>query len=164
MKLKKHIHERLLIVLPTFLATFAVDQLTKRWAIGSLKGRLPEIYLGDFFRFEYSENPGAFLGLGLSFLSGSGSGYSPFLSPSSSAFQARSCSRPKMTRAQTASLALLISGGVSNLWDRIFREKGHVVDFMNLGIGSLRTGIFNVADIAIMAGLAIFILFQPKEK
>ena len=30
---------------------------------------------------------------------------------------------------------------------------GNVVDFMNMGIGNLRTGIFNIADMAIMAGL-----------
>jgi signal peptidase II len=30
------------------------------------------------------------------------------------------------------------------------------VDFLNVGIGSLRTGIFNVADMAIMAGVIIW--------
>ena len=29
---------------------------------------------------------------------------------------------------------------------------------MNLGIGSLRTGIFNVADVAILAGAALLLL------
>jgi signal peptidase II len=29
---------------------------------------------------------------------------------------------------------------------------GYVVDFMNIGIGSLRTGVFNVADIAVSFG------------
>jgi signal peptidase II len=33
-----------------------------------------------------------------------------------------------------------------------------VVDFLNVGIGSLRTGVFNVADMAIMAGVALFLL------
>jgi signal peptidase II len=33
-----------------------------------------------------------------------------------------------------------------------------VIDFMNVGIGSLRTGIFNVADMAIMLGAAILVL------
>ena len=43
--------------------------------------------------------------------------------------------------------ALVVAGGVGNLIDRI--AAGYVIDFMNLGIGSLRTGIFNVADVAI---------------
>jgi len=33
---------------------------------------------------------------------------------------------------------------------------------MNLGIGSLRTGIFNVADMAIMLG-AFLLLFHKRE-
>jgi signal peptidase II len=36
--------------------------------------------------------------------------------------------------------------------------SGAVTDFMNLGIGSLRTGIFNVADLAIVAGIALLLV------
>ena len=32
-----------------------------------------------------------------------------------------------------------------------------MVDFLNVGIGPLRTGIFNVADMAIMLGVALLI-------
>jgi signal peptidase II len=39
---------------------------------------------------------------------------------------------------------------LSNLIDRI--AVGSVIDFLNVGVGSLRTGIFNLADVAIMAG------------
>ena len=52
-------------------------------------------------------------------------------------------------------VALIAAGGVSNLLDRI--TYGMVIDFMNVGIGSLRTGIFNVADMAIMLGAAILV-------
>jgi signal peptidase II len=37
-----------------------------------------------------------------------------------------------------------------------------VIDFLNVGIGSLRTGIFNVADMAIMLG--VFLLLFAKDK
>jgi signal peptidase II len=53
------------------------------------------------------------------------------------------------------SIALVVGGGVSNLIDRL-RYGGYVVDFLNVGIGSLRTGIFNVADMAIMAGVLLW--------
>jgi signal peptidase II len=46
------------------------------------------------------------------------------------------------------------AGGLGNLWDRL-ATGGWVVDFMNLGVGPLRTGIFNVADVALMAGVAL---------
>jgi signal peptidase II len=45
-------------------------------------------------------------------------------------------------------------------------NEGRVVDFLNLGIGSLRTGIFNVADVAIMIGAGLLILAsirKPRE-
>ena len=55
-------------------------------------------------------------------------------------------------------VALLLAGGVGNLIDRV-SQNGMVTDFMNIGIGSLRTGIFNVADVAItFGGLALLVL------
>lgn len=53
-------------------------------------------------------------------------------------------------------MALFLGGGVSNLLDRLIH--GTVIDFMNVGIGPLRTGIFNVADMAIMLGAGIIVL------
>ncbi len=46
--------------------------------------------------------------------------------------------------------ALIVSGGASNWIDRV--ATGSVIDFLNVGIGPLRTGIFNVADVAILVG------------
>ncbi|NOU23715.1 MAG: signal peptidase II, partial [Methyloglobulus sp.] len=51
--------------------------------------------------------------------------------------------------------SLLLAGGAGNLIDRVM--CGYVVDFMNIGVGSLRTGIFNVADIAVSVGVLILI-------
>lgn len=51
-------------------------------------------------------------------------------------------------------LALICAGGISNLIDRMI-HGGRVVDFLNMGIGPLRTGIFNVADMAIAAGAVL---------
>ncbi len=53
--------------------------------------------------------------------------------------------------------SLIFSGGVSNLIDR-FAHNGYVIDFLNLGVGSLRTGIFNVADIAIALGALLLLM------
>ena len=58
--------------------------------------------------------------------------------------------------------ALIIGGGLSNLIDRIINQ-GAVIDFMNIGIGSIRTGIFNGADFAIMAGVVGFAFFYAKK-
>ncbi|WP_460419030.1 signal peptidase II [Pseudomonas sp. microsymbiont 2] len=56
-------------------------------------------------------------------------------------------------------------GGLSNLIDRVLRD-GHVVDYLVLNLGPLHTGVFNLADIAIMAGaliLALGVLKKPDE-
>jgi signal peptidase II len=58
-------------------------------------------------------------------------------------------------------LALVIGGGVSNWIDRAVR--GSVVDFMNIGLGWLRTGVFNIADVALMAGAATLLLAELRK-
>jgi len=60
------------------------------------------------------------------------------------------------------SLALIFAGGASNLGDRI-AYGGYVVDYVQVGIGSLRTGVFNIADMAIMAGTFV-LLFDAFRK
>jgi signal peptidase II len=56
---------------------------------------------------------------------------------------------------------MFLAGGLSNLIDRI--TLGSVIDFMNVGVGPVRTGIFNVADVAIMAGVAIVLVFELRR-
>ena len=57
-------------------------------------------------------------------------------------------------------LSFIAGGGFGNLADRLFRG-GRVSDFLNLGIGTLRTGIFNCADMAILAG-CVLLLVSPS--
>jgi len=63
---------------------------------------------------------------------------------------------------QRMSLACIIGGGVGNLIDRI-AYHGSVIDFMNLGLGRLRTGIFNTADVAVLVG-AVLLLLAPLRR
>lgn len=49
------------------------------------------------------------------------------------------------------SLVYVLSGGVGNLIDRVC-NNGLVTDFINVGVGPIRTGVFNVADMAITFG------------
>lgn len=61
---------------------------------------------------------------------------------------------------------LVIGGGLGNLIDRFL--YGSVTDFMLLKFGGLRTGIFNVADMSIMAGVFILlyavVIGRPKTQ
>jgi len=60
--------------------------------------------------------------------------------------------------------ALLAGGGIGNLIDRVIND-GRVADFVSLGLGPVRTGIFNVADVAVMAGamLLLYGLMRHQE-
>ncbi len=70
---------------------------------------------------------------------------------------------PSKAYLSTIALSLIISGGFSNLFDRI-RYEGTVVDFLNIGIGNFRTGIFNIADVAITSGIILLVVsFLKKE-
>jgi len=53
-------------------------------------------------------------------------------------------------------LSFVIGGGVGNLFDRIL--YGSVTDFLYLKFGIFQTGIFNMADVSIMAGMSVILL------
>ncbi|MFW2367651.1 MAG: signal peptidase II [Desulforhopalus sp.] len=62
----------------------------------------------------------------------------------------------------TVPLIFVTGGGLSNLVDR-FVHNGGVIDFISIGIGSFRTGIFNLADVFILSGSTVlgFYFFSP---
>ena len=135
-----------------------IDQVTKVIATESLKGKPAVLYFDDLFRLQWATNEGAFLSLGSSLPDAArfalltvGVG---LLLASIAVF---SLVGKNLDGWQVAGYALIVSGGASNWFDRA-RFDGKVVDFMNLGIGRLRTGIFNVADLAILAGIAVLLV------
>jgi signal peptidase II len=62
----------------------------------------------------------------------------------------------RFRRPEVVAVAAIVGGGIGNLVDRV--QLGAVRDFLNVGIGPLRTGIFNVADMAITFGGIALIL------
>jgi signal peptidase II len=52
-------------------------------------------------------------------------------------------------------VACLLGGGVGNLIDRL--AFGHVRDFAVLHAGAVSTGVFNMADVAVMVGCAVLV-------
>lgn len=68
--------------------------------------------------------------------------------------------------AQSVGVALILGGGLGNLIDRLAR--GRVVDFLQLRTGALHTGVFNLGDFAIVAGVLIWARarrrIEPKEE
>lgn len=151
------ITKRVILVFFVLIACVGCDQVTKSAAQSFLSETEAWSFLGGTFRLQLAHNPGAFLGLGDSlpeawregiFSVGVGGvllvllGLALFSKSSPSAILA---------------FTLLLAGGVGNLIDRLM-YSGYVVDFINIGIGSLRTGIFNVADIAVTVGELMLIV------
>ena len=67
---------------------------------------------------------------------------------------------------ESVGVAVILGGGLGNLVDRLAR--GRVVDFLQLRAGPLHTGVFNLGDLAIVAGVLIWASarrrMKPKEE
>jgi len=153
MKLARKVFPLMLV-----LATVGCDRVTKHLAATRLENMAPQSYLSGTVRLEYVENTGAFLSIG-STLPEQGRvillvfGVAAILI--AMAFVAF---RHRWSGLLLAGASLILAGGISNLIDRI--AHGSVVDFISIGIGPLRTGVFNVADVAIMIGGVVIALSQ----
>jgi len=70
---------------------------------------------------------------------------------------------PARARAVAAALGLTVGGALGNLLDRIRFERG-VVDFIDVGIGTHRFWIFNVADAGITIGAVLLAILLLREE
>lgn len=155
---KKHrgMKGRWLFVLVLLLATLACDQTSKRLAAELLEGLGPHPYMGGSVVLHYAENSGAFLGLGARlseatrfwlFIVGVSGLLLIFL------FKLHRAG----SKTELIGWSLIVGGGLGNLIDRLLYD-GRVIDFLRIDLGDLRTGIFNLADAAIAAGLIVLLL------
>jgi signal peptidase II len=155
---------RLLILLLVLLACVGLDQATKSIARQTLSTRPPQEFLGGLFRLEYAENAGAFLSLGAALSEEARfwvfTVFVTLLLVALVVFALRMSSHTPLL--VVIAIALIVGGGVSNLIDRLLND-GRVVDFMQLSLGPLHTGIFNVADIAIMVGLGLMLIVAFRD-
>jgi signal peptidase II len=151
------IRRRLALIVPILLICIAVDQATKALAQALLPPGTISL-LGDLVRLQLSENVGAFLSLG--------AGLPPeirfliFTVASTLlviAVIVYTALDPSLPGDMIVALSCVAGGGLSNLIDRATRD-GRVIDFLNFGIGNLRTGILNIADIFITFG-ALYVIW-----
>ena len=145
------------IMAMVLLLTIGCDQGTKVLARSYLGQGSVVSLLGGVLVMRYVENQGAFLSVGA---------WLPqpvrlivliaFPLCVLAAIAVYVLSRKGVRLVLAAGLAFIAGGGIGNLLDRILRD-GKVGDFLNLGIGRVRTGIFNVADLAIMFGCLLLL-------
>jgi len=149
------------IALSTAAVNILLDRGTKAAAETFLKGRDAIRFLSDSIVLVYTENTGAFLSLGASWPSWVKLAvlfYFPLLV---CALAFLYCCAIEKDKARIALLVTVVSGGAGNLIDRIARNFS-VVDFMNFGIGSLRTGVLNVADLSITFGAIGLLIYESR--
>jgi signal peptidase II len=155
----------MLIFATLLFALVGCDQATKGVATRYLDPRAPISYLGDTFVLQYAQNQGAFLSLG------------GRLSPTWRFWLLTVANGVVLAGLAVYLLkcwnmpigwfvcwTLILGGGIGNLIDRS-TQQGLVTDFLNVGIGPLRTGIFNVADMAVTAGVCtLFALWWREDR
>ena len=150
---------KITVVLATLLIVISIDQFTKAWAVITFKNQAAALYFNGLFQFVYAENPWAFLGFG-----GEWSREVRFVIFAVLVVVGLGGMLWYLLKKETSKLnliaySLILAGGFGNLWDRIFHDRGQVIDFMLIEIiGPLRTGVFNVADMAIVAGVLLALL------
>ncbi len=144
---------RLLLTLLILSSCIGCDQVTKTFATRALHNAPPISFMADTIRLDFALNPGGFLSLGsnlpdntriwifVAFNSCIMLGLATFL-----------CLKQKIPLALFVSLVFILAGGIGNLIDRVW-NNGLVTDFINVGIGPVRTGVFNVADMAVTFGV-----------
>jgi signal peptidase II len=130
----------------------AVDQVTKRLADDRLRGQRSVPVLDDVLRLTYVENRGAAFGLlqdqttffvfvGILVIGVIAASYRYL---------------PRSGFRLHLALGLQLGGAIGNLIDRI--RTGYVVDFVDFGYRSNWWPVFNVADSAIVVGVALLAL------
>ena len=144
------------VIFTMLIIIFGCDQFTKFWAVNHLMGQEAIVYCNGLFQLVYAENPGAFLGLG-----GGLSREFRFIIFALVVFLGLGgmlwyIIRKNISKVNLFAYTFIIAGGCGNLWDRVFHEDGHVIDFMLMEIwGPFRTGVFNIADVFIVVGVVL---------
>jgi signal peptidase II len=150
------ITKRIILVFIVLISCVACDQTTKSVAQSFLSKSEVRSFLGDTVRLQLAHNQGAFLGLGATLPEAFRSGlFSVGVGALLLVLLGFTLFSKSASTLEILAFSLLLAGGAGNLIDRVM--CGYVVDFMNIGVGSLRTGIFNVADIAVSAGVLALI-------
>jgi signal peptidase II len=130
------------------VAIVVADQLTKSWVVGSIAKGAGVSVLGTWLNVVYGANSGILFGM---------------VPQSAGAFAIVSLvvivlivvyhRRAGRGIVMSISTALLLGGAIGNLIDRL--RFGEVVDWIDMGIGSVRFWTYNIADAAITTSLIL---------
>lgn len=135
-----------------FLAVLVFDQLTKLIVRMSLFVGQSVQVIGNVARLTYVENRGMAFGIQI----GDGLVFTILSILASVGIAVYLYLQRDEHPGITVSLSVILGGAVGNLIDRIL--FGRVVDFVDVGIGTVRWPVFNVADSAVVIGMVLLIV------
>lgn len=154
---------RLLLIFILLVINIGCDQFSKNMAREKIGDNEKIFVIKEYFTLTKIENTGAFLSVGdtmpepwrsilLTFLPiavlGAGLIYLFY--------------KKDLPGITQFGICLMIGGGIGNIYDRIVH--GSVTDFMHINLGYFQTGIFNMADVSIMAGMAVLLISSYQDK
>lgn len=141
--------------------TVILDQVTKFLAEARLMRHIPHEVIGDVVRFTLAYNPGAAFSMSVG-------EYSRYIFGAFAVIALVILWRIERgtapaERLKPLALGLAWGGAAGNLIDR-FRSPMGVVDFIDIGVGSVRFWTFNVADSAVTVGAVVLGFLLLKEE
>lgn len=151
------------IIISVLLANVGCDQISKNIARNQIAFNERINVIPDYFTLTNVENSGAFLSLGdnlpdiikiplLMIL--------PLLIIIGAlAFILKS---KRIDYRSALPIACILGGGIGNLYDRFL--YGSVTDFLHLNFQLFQTGVFNLADVSIMAGTCLLFVNEFLAK
>lgn len=143
-------------IIVTALIVLALDQITKYWVSATL-GPTSTVHsvevVGNWVRLSYTTNSGAAFGM------------FPAATVIFSIVAIVAIPVLLLARSYVADRAwwitvvfgMLLGGAIGNLLGRL--RLGHVVDFIDVGVGTLRWPSFNIADSAFVIGIIVLALY-----
>ena len=146
----RHLSRKARLFWPLVMTLLVADCATKALAVDRLSStHVPHEVLGTWLRLTLTYNPDAAMGLTLGPYSRVGFA---LLAVAALAVLFRFYrATPASGTGRTLALALLMAGAAGNLLDRMRSPQG-VIDFIDVGVGSLRFWTFNLADACIAVG------------
>jgi signal peptidase II len=155
MKRKK----QLILTLIVLLVNYSLDRITKILATTYLEGKEQLSFFYNTVILKYTENTGAFLSLGSDWPDSVKYILFIILPILVCLYGLYYCAFKLTDKKMIIVFVSMIGGGLGNLIDRLLNDFA-VVDFLNFGIGHLRTGILNVADMSVTFGVIFLIVDQ----
>jgi signal peptidase II len=143
------------------LSVIVLDLITKELAVRYLSPpHIPHSVIGDVVRFTLAYNPGAAFSMSL----GNKSRYifGAFALIALVILWRLYRASHAGEKARVLALALAWGGAAGNLIDR-FRARASVVDFIDIGVNTVRFWTFNVADSAVTIGAILLALVLWRE-